>query len=154
MNTNGVHCQVSPMMTAIRAAHGSVTQVYWPMPRSAEDGLQRALPGVGHHPEHVAHADRGDRQRQHEDDPEEPPAGQPLDGQDRQAEAQQELHHDADEDVDHRDDERARPAALAEQRLDDEPQEAGREERAGDPEDGAEGPHAPAGQAARPGPGR
>ena len=27
MNTNGVHCHVSPMTTAIRAAHGSVTHV-------------------------------------------------------------------------------------------------------------------------------
>ena len=114
MNTNGVHCHVSPMMTAIRAAHGSVTQVYWPIPSSREDGFQWALPGVGHHPEHVADADRRDRQRQHEDDAEEPPSGESLDGQERQAEAQQELDHDADEDVDHRDDQRAGPAALAE----------------------------------------
>ena len=92
------------MMTAIRAAHGSVTHVYWPMPSSPKSGFERALPGVGHHPEHVADADRRDRQRQQEDDPEEPPAGQRLDGQERQPQAQQELDHDADEDIDERHD--------------------------------------------------
>ena len=32
MNTNGVHCHVSPMITAIRASHGSVTQVKFRSP--------------------------------------------------------------------------------------------------------------------------
>ena len=38
MNTNGVHCHVSPMMTAARASHGSVTQVKFRRPSWTHSG--------------------------------------------------------------------------------------------------------------------
>ena len=38
MNTNGVHCQVSPMITARRASHGSVTQVKLRSPSATQSG--------------------------------------------------------------------------------------------------------------------
>ncbi len=40
---NGVHCQASPMITAIRASHGSVTQVYWLRPRQPRQGSSGPL---------------------------------------------------------------------------------------------------------------
>ena len=86
MNTNGVHCHVSPMITATRASHGSVTHVKSRRPSADPDRLERPLRGVGHHQEHVADADRGDRQRDQEHDPEEAPPRDLLDGQHRQPE--------------------------------------------------------------------
>ncbi len=38
MKTNGVHCHVSPMITASRAAHGSVTQVQLRNPSATSSG--------------------------------------------------------------------------------------------------------------------
>ena len=38
MKTNGVHCHVSPMMTAARASQGSVTQVKSRRPRATQTG--------------------------------------------------------------------------------------------------------------------
>ena len=38
MNTNGVHCHVSPMMTATLAAHGSVTHEKSRRPRPTQIG--------------------------------------------------------------------------------------------------------------------
>ena len=113
MNTNGVHCQVSPMITAMRAAHGSVTHVQLRSPSATQIGSSGPFDGVGHHPEHVADADRRDRQRDQEHDPEEAPPRQRLDGEDRQPETEQELERDPGEDEDERDDQRARPAAVA-----------------------------------------
>ena len=34
MNMNGVHCQVSPTSTMMRADHGSVAQAHSPKPRT------------------------------------------------------------------------------------------------------------------------
>ena len=38
MNTNGVHCHVSPMITASRASHGSVTHVKLRSPSATQTG--------------------------------------------------------------------------------------------------------------------
>ena len=43
MNTNGVHCHVSPMMTAARASQGSVTQVKSRRPSATQIGSSGPL---------------------------------------------------------------------------------------------------------------
>ncbi len=108
MKMNGVHAHVSPMITAARASHGSVTHVKSRTAEGHEQRLEGTLGGVSHHLEHVTDADRGDRQGDEEDDPEEASAGDALDGQDRQAEPEQVLQRDPDEDEDQGDDQRPR----------------------------------------------
>jgi hypothetical protein len=44
MNMNGVHCQMSPTITAIRAPHGSLTQEKSPSPTAAQSGCSGPLP--------------------------------------------------------------------------------------------------------------
>ena len=118
---NGVHCQMSPIITAVRASHGSVAQAKLARPERLEDRQERAPAGVGQHLEQVAHADRRDHHRQQEDDPEEAPAGQPQRGQHRQPQAQPVLHDESDADVDQGHEERAGPAAGREGGRDEQP---------------------------------
>ena len=127
MNTNGVHCQVSPMITASAGQPrvgdpGEVAQ-----PERDPERLERPLRRVGHHQEHVADADRRDRQRDQEQDPEEAPPWDLLDGEHRQAQPEAELEGDPAEHEDHRHDKRPGPAAVARQRLDEQPNEADEE---------------------------
>ena len=111
MNMNGVHCQVSPTSTIRRADHGSVAQAHSPRPRQRLSGAKRPLLHVGEHAEGVGDADRRHHQRHEEDDAEEAPAADRLGAEERQAEAEQELHGHADDDVEERGDERAGKAA-------------------------------------------
>ena len=57
-------------------------------PERHPERLEGSLGGVGQHQEHVADADRGDRQRDEEHDPEEAPTRDVLDRQQREAETQ------------------------------------------------------------------
>ena len=113
--------------------------------------LEGALRRVGHHQEHVADADRRDRQRDQEHDPEELAPRHLLDGQQREAESERVLERDPDEHEDQGDDQRARAAAVAEQRLHQEVDEADQQEAGEQAQQEPEGPVPAA--ADRPGPG-
>ena len=124
MNTNGVHCHVSPMITAGAGEPRVGDPGEVPQAELDPQRLERALRRVGHHQEHVADADRRDRQRDQEHDPEELAPRHLLDGQQREAEAERVLERDPDEHEDQGDDQRARAAAVAQQRLHEQVDEA------------------------------
>ena len=113
MNTNGVHCHVSPMIDgrARQPRVGDPGEV--PQPELDPQRLEGPLRRVGHHQEHVADPDRRDRQRDQEHDPEELAPRDLLDGQQREPEAEAYLERDPGEHEDQGDDQRARAAAVA-----------------------------------------
>ena len=102
MNMNGVHCQVSPTSTIRRADQAFGRPATTRRGRSAGERGERPLLHVGEHAERVGDADRGHHQRDEEDDAEEVAAADRLGAEQREAEAERELHGDADDDVEQR----------------------------------------------------
>ena len=130
MNMNGVHCQMSPIITASRASHGSFTQREVLQTECLEHRQEWSLARVGQHLEDVCDADGRDHHRQQEDDPEEPSARHSERREDRETKAESVLDDEPDEDIGQRHEQRPRPAARAERRCDKQPGEPDGEQSA------------------------
>ncbi len=105
--------------------------------------LEGALRGVGHHQEHVANADGRDRQRDQEHDPEELAPRHLLDGQQREAKAEAHLERDPRKHEDQGDDQGAWTAAVAEQGLHEQVDEADEQDPANRRRTSPNGPYRP-----------
>ena len=92
MKMNGVHCQVSPISTIIRADQASVAQDHSLTPKAAQQRRERPLLHVGEHAEGVGDADRRHHQRHEEEHAEEVAAADRLAAEQREPEAERELH--------------------------------------------------------------
>ena len=76
---NGIHCQASPIITAMRAPQAVAAQAKSPSAEPLPERRERALGRVGEHAEGVGDADGRDHHRDEEHDPEEA-GGRPASG--------------------------------------------------------------------------
>ena len=89
MKMKGVHCQVSPIITIIRADQASVAQDHSLMPKVREKRREGPLLHVGEHAEGVGDADGRHHQRHEEEHAEEVAAADGLGAEQREAEAEE-----------------------------------------------------------------